>query len=38
MLFVTQHQLSIIIKHEHKYVLLKKWQNNCTKTPTTTLQ
>ena len=36
MLFVTQHQLSIIIKH--KWAILKKWQNTCTKIPTTPLQ
>ena len=38
MLLVTKHQLSIIVKHENKLALLKKWQNTYTKTPTTLLQ
>ena len=33
MLFVIKHQLSIIVKHEHRQALLKKWQNTYTKTP-----
>ena len=38
MLLVTKHQLRIIVKHEHKLALLKKWQNTYAKTPTTLLQ
>ena len=33
MLVVTKHQLSIIVKHEHKEALLKKWQKLTQKHP-----
>ena len=36
--FVTQHQLSIIVKHKQKKSFIKKWQNTYTKTPTSSLQ
>ena len=36
--FVTQHQLSIIVKHKKKKSFIKKWQNTYTKTPTSSLQ
>ena len=36
--FVTQHQLSIIVKHKQKKRFIKKWRNVYTKTPTSSLQ
>ena len=36
--FVTQHQLSIIVKHEQKKSFIKKWHDTFTKTRTSSLQ
>ena len=36
--FVTQHQLSIIVKHKQKKSFIKKWRNIYTKTPPSSLQ
>ena len=37
-IFVTQHQLSIIVKHNQKKSFIKKWHNTFTKKPTSSLQ